>query len=864
MKKKVFSIIAIFIAVFFNNNLSAQWVQSSLQVGHVNTLFTNGNDLLAGFAALSGGGIIVTQNNDIYWSYASSGIPSGTDVRSFGANSSYVFAGTQSGLFRCNNDGNYNWNLILNGGYWSILVNGNEIFAGTLGAGLFYSSDNGNSWTSTTSGMQLYPYVYALASNSNYIFAGMYAGQGIPNSPNAGVYRSSDNGQTWSQIVNGLSNRDVFSLLVKGNYIFAGTNGGLFRSSDNGNSWTLVAGGSVHSLKLICGKDIYAGLLNLGGVIRSTDNGNTWTSYGMVNYAVGSLSFLNSYLYGGTFGTGIYKSEIICDSTFGSICGMKFNDLNRDGIKDLNEPGIFNWGIALANSPASPPIEITYTDSNGHYCFNYLEPGTYFVTEINQQGWTQTFPSQGNYALTLQVGENVNNIDFGNMVSNCPDSLMNWSSLGSGINNGTNGEIWALAKIGNDLYVGGNFSSAGGIPCNNIAKWDGASWSALISGGINGINGSVTALASNGTDLYIGGWFTSAGNVSALNIAKWDGSNFSQLGNGIASAGTINDITFWNNDLFVTSYILDPSLGGPGNLIAKWNGTNWNNFALMDDYVNCLYSDGTNLYAGGQFNLAGTTPASKIAMWDGTNWQPLGVGTNYWIGADGIIKDGNNLYVGGRFTFAGNIPANFIARWDGSSWSSFGSGNLNGMNNQVEALLVNSGYLYASGSFTTAQGVYANNIAKWNGTNWTPLGSGMNDGVWRMIFIGDDLYAAGIFTTAGGVNANHIAKYSCNSSLLNTDGNQNKTLPRAYELSQNYPNPFNPSTTINYSLPEATLVKIVVFDVLGREVKILLNEYSPAGNHQITFNASEFSSGIYFYKIITEHFSAYKKMILIK
>jgi len=93
-------------------------------------------------------------------------------------------------------------------------------------------------------------------------------------------------------------------------------------------------------------------------------------------------------------------------------------------------------------------------------------------------------------------------------------------------------------------------------------------------------------------------------------------------------------------------------------------------------------------------------------------------------------------------------------------------------------------------------------------------------------------------------------------------------LPTKYELTQNYPNPFNPSTKIKYSIPNVgsglaqTVLK--VYDVLGNEVAILVNEYKPAGSYEVTFDASSLSSGIYFYKLHSGTFFETKKMLLIK
>ena len=89
-------------------------------------------------------------------------------------------------------------------------------------------------------------------------------------------------------------------------------------------------------------------------------------------------------------------------------------------------------------------------------------------------------------------------------------------------------------------------------------------------------------------------------------------------------------------------------------------------------------------------------------------------------------------------------------------------------------------------------------------------------------------------------------------------------VPSKFELSQNYPNPFNPSTKINFDLAKDGKVNLKIYDMLGREVSTLVNEFRTAGYYTIDFNASALSSGVYFYRITTEDFSAIKKMVLMK
>ena len=85
-----------------------------------------------------------------------------------------------------------------------------------------------------------------------------------------------------------------------------------------------------------------------------------------------------------------------------------------------------------------------------------------------------------------------------------------------------------------------------------------------------------------------------------------------------------------------------------------------------------------------------------------------------------------------------------------------------------------------------------------------------------------------------------------------------------FELAQNYPNPFNPTTTIQFSIPETSFIELSVFDILGRKVAKLVEGKFEVGTHKVTFDATNLSSGIYFYKLKSEKFSAVKKMILMK
>jgi len=234
-----------------------------------------------------------------------------------------------------------------------------------------------------------------------------------------------------------------------------------------------------------------------------------------------------------------------------------------------------------------------------------------------------------------------------------------WSALGMGLAD----SVSALAVIGTDVYAGGTFGSAGGGTAKAIAKWNGNAWSALGSGLalVGSTSGSevVNALTVSGTSLYVGGNFTTAGGITVNNIAKWDGTAWSALGSGLGSFQTqVNALLASGSDLYAGGNI---SVAG-SSYIAKWNGTAWSALGtgLGDVPLAFAVDAGGNLYAGGGFTTAGGLPANRIAMWDGTAWSALGSGVGSSSVRALLVGDAG-LYVGGAFTTvgAGTVSPNF-------------------------------------------------------------------------------------------------------------------------------------------------------------------------------------------------------------
>jgi|GEM_PF-5432014 hypothetical protein len=141
-------------------------------------------------------------------------------------------------------------------------------------------------------------------------------------------------------------------------------------------------------------------------------------------------------------------------------------------------------------------------------------------------------------------------------------------------------------------------------------------------------------------------------------------------------------------------------------------------------------------------------------------------------------------------------------------------------------------------------------------------------------FVENHLPIGSIVTTKYSVNGNEFVagpnfRFDYNGITGIEENQQQEELPTKYDLSQNYPNPFNPSTKINYSLPNSAYVRIIVYDILGREVKTLVNAEQNAGRYTLNWNSDDnygnrVASGIYIYRIVAGNFVSTKKMMLLK
>ncbi|MBI5294995.1 MAG: S-layer homology domain-containing protein [Chloroflexi bacterium] len=319
----------------------------------------------------------------------------------------------------------------------------------------------------------------------------------------------------------------------------------------------------------------------------------------------------------------------------------------------------------------------------------------------------------------LYVGGSFNDLDDQGINLPEADNIARWDGAHwNALDSGLNGTVNAIYVDGSDLYVGGNFNNAGGNNAADfLAKWNGSAWSAIGNDGAS--NGSlknpVFAISKIGSDLYVGGMFTNAVDVdgTTLNdadyLARWDGSHWHALA---PLNGNVNALETIGTNLYVGGSFIDANGIPEADYLARWDGTNWSHLGPnLNDSVMALEAMGNDLYVGGYFTDAGNIPqADYVAKYNGSTWSALGsdpTGTNGSLssGVRALAGIGNILYVGGEFGVSDSsgvlFTADYIARWDGSHWSALGNnGAGNGsLNGYVFALAVGNNDVYAGGWF---------------------------------------------------------------------------------------------------------------------------------------------------------------------
>ncbi len=436
---------------------------------------------------------------------------------------------------------------------------------------------------------------------------------------------------------------------------------------------------------------------------------------------------------------------------------------------------------------------------------------------------------------------------------------------------GRGARVDALADGCGYVLAGGIFLRAGGVAVNGIGAWDRAQWRGF-GGGLEAAEVQAiapTGTCPNGPAFFVGGSFYNAtqpdgSTVESPNVVLWDGAVWVPLGRG--TDGLVNALAADAEGVFVVgsfSRVYDAD-GTSRTMegIARWSPPGgWEPVGrglAGFPYVAALGPDGA-LYVGGDIWRAyqpggSALPIPNLARWTGTRWESIGgpSSTSSSAYAFSLAFDNEGrLVVGGVFDQITRpdgsvLPARNVARWDGQAWEPLGEGLSVASLPGVLALATGEGErIYAGGEFGFIENDVAvrRNVAVWDGGEWQPLGSGTDDLVSTLAFGPDEkLYVGGGFDVAGAIGSPGLAVWDAPAATPAEPGPGGAPTTLALSVA---PNPVCGSTVLTLALPQASHVRLAVYDVLGREVAVLLDGERPAGGHEVTFDAGRLAPGVY-------------------
>ncbi len=803
------------------------------------------------------------------------------------------------------------------------------IYIGPAYGGVWKSTDAGVNWvplTDNQASMSMGAIVLD-PDNPQIIYAGTgeatYSGASYSG---LGLLKSTDGGATWTRITTGLPVHTYFSRIVirpgHNNELLAalGTSG-LFRSTDSGNSWSVKVGGRCDEVRFTPSGD--SAFVSGSGTTfkRSIDGGNNFSTFSS-GWTLGERNHFDfcysnpAYMYSASYSSSSFKVFKSTDYgvTFAQLSpstdfqgGQAWYDMycrvNPDNPDDayigtIDVYRTTNGGTSFSNitnaynnGPVHPDQHYLFFDPQDANTFYICNDGGIYKTTNNGSAFTNM---NQNLTLTQFYRIATSPFDSGRILGGTQDngtqqtfSTLSWAAAFGGdggevafnpfdqnfiIGETQNGGLTRTSNNGNNW----NYNSMGGIDQNENVVWvapiihhpdvsgiyyvarqrlykstnNGASWTA-ISGNING-SSAVSELAISKSNPSV--MLASSG--SKIFSSNDGGTSWTNISAGLPNK-TISSIYVHPNDehFFIVSFF---GLGGSKIYTTVDSGADWKdiNGDLPDTPVNdvLIYTE-DNSHPKTYF--AATDIGVFLTQNDGVNWVELADGIpNTLVMHLDYSPQTHTLRAGthGRGVYEAVIDfylpvelASFSASISQNNvdlnWVTSTETNNRGF--EVERKLKNQDWMtigYVNGNGTTS---------KKHSYGFTD--DGMNES-----------YEGRVLYRLKQLDFDGTYKYS-NQVSADFD-----FVPDQVTLAQNYPNPFNPATTIKYSIPVEANVTLAIFNSLGEKVTELVNSVQASGNYQVTWNAIDFASGIYFYTLevsdMQNHglFKDSRKIVLVK
>jgi photosystem II stability/assembly factor-like uncharacterized protein len=551
--------------------------------------------------------LFVFQNLNAQWVQLNG--PSGGMVNAISGNGMDVFAASnESGVYHSPFNGVF-WNHASTGmptgtQVLSVAVSGNAILAATL-TYMYRSTDNGQTWTQTALNAATNGFRH-VALMDTVLFTGTYSN---------GIYKSVDHGLTWTYSGSGVPHQCYVRAFTKnGNDMYAATwNGGVFKSINNGSSWTSSNNGipSMVSISLAnSGSYIYAGTLN--GAYVSSNNGASWSGFnnGLPNSYVNALLVKGNYLYAGTT-AGVFKYNITTGVS--GTWTQANNGIVYSNIYSLYTNGTQLFAAGVGGVHVSHDDGATWSESNTGLNINRVRGILKLGSHLFAATDLSTYDTQNNGALW-------------NRLNLAAGPVQNWDILESG---------------GNLLATSSNYS----VNDVKISTDSGATWNTTT--GIP-INFGIISLEKSGNNVIAG---TQSGSIyfSTNHGLNW--------GPAASPSGlNVNDISFAGATGFAAAF--GSGLHRSTDSGQSWTlvpGTNFQN-------VQTVETDGNTVLA------SGSTMGTQISTNGGLSWNQITSFPATLVAFDFII-DGNNIVIGSD---SGVHVSNDL----GATWTQFNGGLL--------------------------------------------------------------------------------------------------------------------------------------------------------------------------------------------
>ncbi len=643
------------------------------------------------------------------------------------------------------------------------------------------------------------------------------------------IIKTTNSGYNWSVMKTQLPSDLNGISIISQNIVYAAGGNEVYKTADAGLSWNMKHVGTSVNISSVCFINESTGFL--GGdqvVLKTTNGGDNWASsnsypYGSVNVmyfidantgfaAGGSFYIRRTTNSGGSWvtvyqesGIGAYLSMVFVNSSTGFIVG------SGGRVRKSTNSGT-SW-FSLNAGTSDELYSISSFDSLNLAAAG--ANGTVVKTTNGGTSWvlgTVDIPTL--YGISfLSKNILVTGGSLG-MIAKSTDSGDNWSLLSSGMYFSMYNSFFINSKTG---FI----TSGEGIL--KTSDW-GNSWVSKTAGDFRSVSfaDDLTGYAS--------------GSGGAIYKTTNAGESWTAQNSGVTSA--LFAIHFVNQQ---TGFAAGP----PTTLLRTSNGgINWEkNTITSNGQVNdiCFINSNTGFMVTGAGKIVKTTDS-------GYNWTVVftsSFGIIYEIDFGdqnhGYAVGGNKLIstTNGGNSWVQSIPSTSPLSLEDIACVDF----INGNTGYIGGLIMLSGSSEVAICKTTN-----------GGANWSMDFPGLKLNIYSLSTVSAD--TCFITSSSGGIlrNAAGLTSITPVSNIA----------PSEFALIQNYPNPFNPATKIKYLIPNAGEVRLSIYDILGREIAVLVNEKQNPGAYEIGWNAAGYPSGVYFYKITTSEFTETKRMMLVK